>query len=550
MKQFLLWLFASLVLVSCARVGSPIGGDKDSIAPKMIGSNIDTTRANVPRGIKTLRIDFDEYIMLKDVSKNLIISPPIQYTKIIPSSMGNKYLEIEWKDTLQANTTYNFNFGNSVVDLNESNPLPYFNFAFSTGEKLDDLYISGTISDALGSEKNAEGKERNIVVGLYQVKDTINYRQKPYYITKADPDGYFELNYLTPGKYRIIGFDDENNNSIYDTGKENIAFQKQDINLEASISGMKLRTFPSKKAIKYKEIAATTGGVLMTFEGNPENVIVKTVGDKPSDYKITHKPKSDSVKIWFDAVKENIGATVSENIKFSYDINSKQDTVSLFYKRPAKDEMTIANPFTNKLAPETDFRFSSNYIISRIQPENWKLQSDSITQDFTARISDLDSTQVIVKSNFVAGKKYQLTVPKNTVSSFYNRSSESVRFDFELAKPEDFGSFTAHILNLPNYKFWIQLLDDKNEVVYQKYTDQSDVKFINLKPGSYKLRILVDNDKNGTWDNANFADQKLAEDVYLFKKMGSKDGITKINIRPMWEINENWDVTLEEQPTN
>ena len=550
MKQFLLWLFASLVLVSCARVGSPIGGKKDSIAPKMIGSNIDTTRVNVPRDIKKLRIDFDEYIMLKDVSKNLIISPPIQYTKIIPSSMGNKYLEIEWKDTLQANTTYNFNFGNSVVDLNESNPLPYFNFAFSTGDKLDDLYISGTISDALGSEKNSEGKERNMVVGLYQVKDTMNYRQKPYYITKADPDGYFELNYLTPGKYRIIGFDDENNNSIYDSGKENVAFQKQDINLEASVSGMKLRTFPSKKAIKYKEIAATTGGVLMTFEGNPEKVIVKAVGEKPADYKITHKPKSDSVRIWFDAVKENIGATVSENIKFSYDTNSKQDTVSVFYKRPVKDEMTIANPFTNKLAPETDFRFSSNYIINRIQPENWKLQSDSITQDFTAKISELDSTQVIVKSNFVAGKKYQLTVPKNTVASFYNRSSESVRFDFELAKPEDFGSFSAHITNLPNNKFWIQLLDDKNEVAYQKYTDQSDVKFINLKPGSYKLRILMDNNGNGTWDNANFADETLAEDVYLFKKMGSKDGITKINIRPMWEINENWDVTLEEQPTN
>ena len=550
MKQFLLWLFASLVLVSCARVGSPVGGTKDSIPPQMIGSNIDTTRINVSRNLKKLRIDFNEYIMLKDVSKNLIISPPIQYTKIIPSSMGNKYLEIEWKDTLQANTTYNFNFGNSVVDLNESNPLPYFNFAFSTGEKLDDTYISGTISDALGNEKNSEGKDRNLVIGLYQVKDTMNYRQKPYYITKADPDGYFELNYLTPGKYRIIGFDDENNNSIYDLGKESIAFQKQEINLESSISGMKLKIFPSKKAIRYKEMAASVGGVVMTFEGNPEKVIVKRVGEKPADYKVTHKLRSDSVRIWFDAAKENIGATVSENLKFSYDINSKQDTVSVFYKKPAKDEMTIANPFSNKLAPETDFRFSSNYIINRIQPENWKLESDSIAQDFTARISELDSTQVIVKSNFITGKKYQLTVPKNTVASYFNRSSESVRFDFEVAKPEEFGSFTARIINLPNQKFWIQLLDDKNEVAYQRYTDQSEVKFINLKPASYKLRILVDNNGNGTWDNSNFADETLAEDAYLFKKSGSKDGMTKINIRPMWEINENWDVTLDEQPTN
>jgi len=550
MKQFFLWLFASLILVSCARVGSPVGGAKDSIAPKMIGSNIDSARVGVSRNTKELRIDFDEYITLKDISKNLIISPPIQYTKIIPSSLGNKYLEIQWKDTLQANTTYNFNFGNSIVDLNESNVLPYFNFAFSTGEKLDDLYISGTITDALGNEKNSEGKDKNLVVGLYQVKDTMNYRQKPYYISKADPDGYFELNYLTPGKYKVVGFDDENSNSIYDIGKESVAFQKEEINLEKSISGLKLKTFPSKKTAKYKEMSISTGGVLMTFEGNPEKVVVKKVGEKPADYKITHKSKSDSVKIWFDATKENIGATVSENLKFSYDIGSKQDTVSIFYKKPAKDEMTIANPFSNNLAPETDFRFSSNYIINKIQPENWKLESDSIAQDFAAKISELDSTQVIVKSNFIIGKKYQLTVPKNTLSSFYNRSSESVRFDFEVAKAEDFGSFAAHLKNLPAQKFWIQLLNDKNEPAYQHYTNQADVKFVNLKPGTYKLRILVDNNENGIWDSSDFANETMAEDAYLFKKSGDKEVLSKINVRQMWEINENWDLTLEEQPIN
>lgn len=550
MKQFLLWLFLALVLVSCARVGSPIGGGKDTIPPKMVGSNIDTTRINVPRDLKELRIDFDEYITLKDINKNLIISPPIKYTKIIPSSMGNKYLQIQWKDTLQANTTYNFNFGNSVVDLNESNPLPYFNFAFSTGDRIDDLFISGTISDALGSDKNSEGKERNIVVGLYQAKDSMDYRQKPYYITKADPDGYFELNYLTPGKYKIIGFDDENGNSIFDPGKESISFQKESIDLTKNISGLRLKTFASKKVVKYKEMAISTGGVLMTFEGNPDKVIVKAVGDKLSDYKVTHKAKSDSVKVWFDAGKENIGASVSENLKFSYDTGTKQDTVSVFYKKPAKEDMTVSNPFSNKLAPGSDFRFASNYIINKIQPENWKLESDSISQNFTAKISELDSTQVIVKSNFVVGKKYKLTVPKNTVISFYNRLSESVRFDFEAAKPEEFGSFTVNLVNKPEHNFWIQLLNDKNETVYQKFSNESLIKFINLKPASYKLRILVDNNDNGFWDSSDFATETLSEDVYLYKKAGDKDIMTKINIRPMWEINENWDLTKEEQSVN
>lgn len=550
MKQFLLWLFASLVLVSCARVGSPIGGDKDTIPPKMVSSNIDTTRINVPRDLKELRIDFDEYITLKDINKNLIISPPIKYTKIIPSSMGNKYLQIQWKDTLQANTTYNFNFGNSVVDLNESNPLPYFNFAFSTGDKIDDLFISGTISDALGNDKNSEGKEKNLVVGLYQAIDSMDYRQKPYYITKADPDGYFELNYLTPGKYKIVGFDDENGNSIFDSGKESISFQKETIDLTKSISGLRLKTFASKKLIKYKEMAISTGGVLMTFEGNPDKVIVKAVGDKPSDYKVTHKLRSDSVKVWFDAGKENIGVAVSENLKFSYDTGIKQDTVSVFYKKPAKEDMTVSNPFSNDLAPGSDFRFSSNYIINKIQPENWKLESDSISQNFTAKISESDSTQVIVRSDFVVGKKYKLTVPKNTVISFYNRLSESVRFDFEAAKPEEFGSFTVNIVNKPEHNFWIQLLNDKNEPVYQMFTKESLIKFINLKPASYKLRILVDNNDNGFWDSSDFATETLSEDVYLYRKAGDKDIMTKINIRPMWEINENWDLTKEEQSVN
>ncbi len=550
MKQFFLWLFASLVLVSCARVGSPVGGKKDSIPPKMLSSNIDTTRVNVPRDIKELRIYFDEYITLKDISKNLIISPPIQYTKIIPSSSGNKYLQIQWKDTLLANTTYNFNFGNSVVDLNESNALPYFNFAFSTGEKIDDLYISGTIADALGNQKNSEGKEKNLVVGLYQAKDSMNYRQKPYYITKADEDGYFELNYLTPGKYKIVGFDDENGNSIYDFGKESIAFQREDVNLEQNISGLKMKVYPSKKIFKYKEMTPSPGGLVMTFEGNPANVIIKRVGEKPANYKVSHKSRSDSARIWFDATTENIGATVSENLRFSYDTGSKQDTVSIFYKKPAKDEMALTM-VDSKPAIESDFKLSSNYIINKIQPENWKLVADSIAQTFTANINELDSTKLIIKSNFVPGKKYQLTVPKNTVTSYYNKLGESIRFDFEITKPEDLGSFTAHLINPPAHKFWIQLLDDKNEPTYQKYiSNQSEIKFVNLKPGSYKLRILVDNNDNGFWDSSDFSTETLAEDAYLFKKEGDKEVMTKINVRQMWEINENWDLNKEEQPKN
>ena len=98
MKKVLFYLLLLGTLYSCARVGSPNGGIKDSIPPQLVGSNIDTTRINVPRTIKQLRLDFNEYVTLKEVQKNLIISPPIKYKRILPTTLGNKYVLVEWDE--------------------------------------------------------------------------------------------------------------------------------------------------------------------------------------------------------------------------------------------------------------------------------------------------------------------------------------------------------------------------------------------------------------------------------------------------------------------
>ena len=539
MKRLLLLFVIGFLLQSCARVGSPVGGTKDTLAPKFLSSNIDTTRINVPRDIKELRLDFDEYITLKDINKNLNISPPIKNIKrIIPSTIANKFILIQWTDTLQANTTYNFNFGNAIADNNESNILRYYNFAFSTGEKLDDLYISGDIRDALSIKKASENK---FVVGLYQVKDTINYKQKPYYITKVDDDGYYELNYLAPGKYKIIAFEDENGNSMYDPGKEKVGFQKDPVVVEKSVSGLNLKLYPSKKPVKYLEMKETPGGVLMAFEGKPDDIKVQPLSEKIKDYKVTHAPKSDTVKIWFDAVKSDVGQTATENLKFGYNAGiGKKDSLysaSLFYKYNAKNAMDLTNENSGMLAPKEDFKITSNYYLDKINTDKWlfRVAGDTInTVPFTAKISETNPYQIIVKSDLVSGKKYQLIVPKETVSSFYAKNFQSKRFDFEVDKIENFGSLKFILQNAPTTKYWIQLLDTSDKVLFQKYTKGSEVKFDILKPAEYIVRILVDNNENGYWDEADFVNDVFAEDSYIYYK-------TAI-VRPLWDSNENWDL--------
>lgn len=532
MKKIIFLFLFTAILFSCARVGSPVGGAKDTIPPQVISTNIDTTRVNVPRDIKELRIDFDEYITLRDINKQLIISPPLKkMTKIIPSGMANKYLLIQWEDTLQANTTYNFNFGNAIVDNNENNPLQYYNFAFSTGDKIDQLYISGELKSPIADKK---AEETNLVVGLFQEKDSMDYRQKPYYITKADPDGYFELNYLSPGDYRILAFEDTNANSVFDAGKEKVGFLKDKITLDKSISGLNINLFPSRKAQKYAEMKEVPGGVLMTFEGNPDSVKVLSLNEKLQDYKVTQAPKSDSINIWFDAKKLNLGTETSENLKFSYDDGVKQDTVSLFYRYNAKNEMTLTNAKGNLLAPNRDFIIESNYFIDKIQPEKWSLVSDSIQQDFTAQISAKNPYEIHIQSNFKEGKKYSLTVPKESVSSFYDSILKSYRFDFESDKTENYGTLFLTLENAPTQKFWFQLLNDGGSVAYSRYSTENTIVFKSLKPGKYQPRILVDNNENGIWDSADFGTQTFAEDVYVFSKT--------VEIRPLWEIRETWNL--------
>ena len=537
MKRFFFLILISFLLASCARVGSPVGGAKDSIPPQITGSNIDSPRVNVPRDIRELRIDFDEYITLKDINKQLIISPPLkQITKILPSGMGNKFLLIKWADTLQANTTYNFNFGNAIVDNNEGNALGYYNFAFSTGEKIDSLFISGELKSLI-NEKGKKAEEGSLVVGLYQQKDSMDYRQKPYYITKADPDGYFELNYLALGNYRVLAFEDSNSNSVYDIGKEKVGFLKDQISLDKSISGLNINLYPSKKPVKYLEMKEVPGGVLMTFEGNPDDVKILSLNENLKDYKVTHSPKSDSAMIWFNAPAQNIGITNNENLKFSYDNGVKQDSVSLFYRYNAKNEMSIANNRGNSLAPQQDFVVTSNYFVDKIQAEKWSLVSDSIKQEFTAEISEKNPFEIYIKSSFKEGKKYSLTIPKETVSSFYETIIKSYRFDFESDKIENYGDLMVTLENEPKQKFWIQLLTESGNIAYSKYGVEKQINFKSLKPGQYDLRILVDENENGIWDFADFADNIFAEPVFIFDK--------KIEVRPLWEIRETWKLPTE-----
>ena len=134
--------------LQCARRSLPTGGLKDTLPPSMVNASPKMNTVFFDK--EKITITFDEYIKLVDLNKQLIISPPLEPNKykVKPQGTVSKKIQIELLDSLLENTTYTFNFGESIIDNNEGNLLPFFNYAISTGAIIDSLEIKGKITDS------------------------------------------------------------------------------------------------------------------------------------------------------------------------------------------------------------------------------------------------------------------------------------------------------------------------------------------------------------------------------------------------------------------
>lgn len=202
---------------NCANIVPPTGGPKDSIPPKIMGSNPPMYSTEILPS--RITITFDEFIELRNLQQQFLISPPQAEPPEI--RQRGRLLTIDFKSELEPFTTYTLNFGNAVVDLNEGNILSNFEFVFSTGETIDSLTITGKVFNAL--EKKSE---ENVTVMLYPNHgDSVPMKDIPLYVTRTDKEGNFKLRHLRADTFKLFALVDVNNNYLYDRpGSEAIAF--------------------------------------------------------------------------------------------------------------------------------------------------------------------------------------------------------------------------------------------------------------------------------------------------------------------------------------
>lgn len=288
----------SVLGVGCAQIANPTGGPRDTIPPVLLNANPPNRSLNFKGNRITLT--FDEYVQLQKTQDFVLISPT---PKIAPNiDYKLKTVTIKIRDTLEPSTTYRYDFGNGIQDLNEGNPYKNFSFIFSTGPYIDSLRFSGNV------ELAETGKvDTTLLVFLYKdLDDSAVYKHKPRYYARLNNKGDFIFQNLAPGNYNVFALQDQSGQKVYSNKDELFAFSDSTVRIADSTRPVNLFAYAEEKTkpkITAKAITAADKKLKFqsSLESNKQDLL------KPLTLEFNHKLKNfDSLSVKLTDTLNNI----------------------------------------------------------------------------------------------------------------------------------------------------------------------------------------------------------------------------------------------------
>lgn len=327
----IVFLLSQITMQSgCANIAPPVGGPIDSLPPRLVNARPADSSKNV--GVKKIVLEFNEFVQLDNITENLLVSPTPKMNPLIESKLRTVTITI--KDTLEPNTTYTYNFGNGIKDVNENNVLKNFMYTFSTGNAIDMLQFSGTVLLA------ETGKPDSTLIAVLYTKgddSTVN-KEKPRYITRLDKEGNFNFRHLPAGTFYVYAFKDEGGSKRYLSTTQLFAFADTAIIINNSVKPVTLFAYAEKAEVKRSVTTARVPGPRgaaadkrLRIETNIENGEMDLLKQLEVYFRTAPLKEFDSTKIIFTDEKFNpiSGYNIvrdTSNTKLSLNYNWAENT--------------------------------------------------------------------------------------------------------------------------------------------------------------------------------------------------------------------------------
>jgi len=564
----LFFFFFPFLFPSCASVGIPTGGLIDSLPPVFIKGKPAPNSTNFDG--KRVELLFNEYLSIDNPSQKVIITPPQNKMPNI-RALGKRIL-IELKDTLKSNTTYTFDFTNGIVDNNEKNAIEGFTYAFSTGDVIDSLVVSGVLLNAENLEPMPQ-----IMVGLHSDLADSAFTTLPFLRTSMTNDkGQFWIRNVAPGTYKLYALNDKNRNFKFDQATEDIAFCDSLLTPDfvPAIRMDTIRrdslTIDTIKEVHYNRFIPDDIALFLFQEYSVDKQYLSKT-ERPVDRQLVfHFNSIQGLPPTLNLLtKDSVIEPLTDWLVPEYS-NSKKDITywiadSLIYKRDTllvKADYLVSDTLDN-LVPKTDtlrFIWKTKETAKKkdkkkapavVKPESLKIDCtaksvmdvfDTLKITFSEPVVDFDLDKIKIQQKvdtlwedrkfpivrdtlnlrvfyvdheWPYDQTYRIKIDSVAIFSIYGNGNDSLNTSFKFNSEKEYGNLYVKISGSEGPGFG-ELLDGSDKVVRKAILKDGEVDFEDLKPGKYYLRYIEDTNGNGKWDPGNYAEQLQPEKVYYF----------------------------------
>ena len=581
----ILCLLSLYLLIACAQQQPLTGGDKDEVPPK-INQELSTPSHQTNFTKQTLEFEFDEYIQLQNLLKQLVISPPLERIPKVTTKLKKLIFEFPEEEILKEDATYSINFGEAVKDLTEGNPVPDFKFIFSTGDFIDSLKVEGSIIDAI----TGDAVEGALYMLYDNLADSVVQTEKPFYFGKTDSEGKFLIENIKAGNYKGFALEDQDLNYLFNIPSERIGFSMDTIvvkedSVTLSISAAIFE--PYSLVGKPKADVKKYGLVTLAFKREPfdAKVTLEDVGQTSFIETV-----EDTIKVWYhtpdsldwsiyvhrDTLTDTIAVrglakNLAQKKLNSIKIKRQEKTINLNPFKP------IQLPFNHPIQKidtsliiftEDSVRVSETIDTTTISTDSTQLSIDTTnisidstqlsidTTDISADTTQLSVDTTIVSSENTATRiqaqfqidsieqrtlsisydwketlQYELQILPGAITDLYGlTNTDTLQLSYLIKEQKDFGNINltaSGMDSLQTYQF--ELLFAQNVVESFSVTGQTDYKrtFSSLPPGKYSVKVIEDLNGNGRWDSGDY-----------YKKLQPEN----ISTATLEELKANWDV--------
>ena len=573
-------------LYSCASIGRPDGGPLDETPPRFIGS---TPAAGALNNTKTkVSLSFDEFIKLEKANEKVVISPPqVQQPEIKASG---KKISVNLLDSLKPNTTYTIDFSDAIVDNNEGNPLGNFAFTFSTGSAIDTMEVSGTLLEASNLEP-----VKGMLVGMHSNLSDTAFTKLPFdRVARTDSRGHFTIRGVAPGKYRIFGLMDADQNFAFSQKSEALAFNdslviprwEERIRQDTTwVDSLTIDTVVERKYTYYL----------------PDNVILRSFKeDLFSQYLVKNERLTpEKFTLYFAARADTLpvlkGLNFDERDAFIIEKNLTNDTIhywvkdSLLYKQdtlslslnylytdtlnqlvPRTDTLNLVAKTVKKAVDEpkkkkkkkgeeeepepTKFLHVSTYIPSTMDVYDYislsfdepiasfdsaaihlKQKVDTLWEDipFTFEQDSLQLRKYNLYYEWEPTWEYEFSVDSTAFHGIYGLFTDKIKQNIKVRSLEEYGAIYFNVSGCDSIAF-VELLDTQDKVVRKVPVINGQADFYFLNPGKYCARLINDTNGNGVWDSGEYETKRQPEMVYYYPQI--------LEPKANWEVEQTWDV--------